>query len=475
MSEHDEICRKTIVEVAPLIESGSLSPVTLTEAMLTRIEAIDDRLNSYITVTRDLALAQAHRAEQEIAAGDYRGALHGIPLGIKDLVNIAGVKTTCASTIMADYTPDFSATVMENLNEAGAITLGKLNLTEFALYGYHPEYTAPSNPWNLAHWAGVSSSGSGAATGASLCFGAIGSDTGGSIRFPSAACGIVGIKPTFAKVSRHGVFPLADTLDHVGPMTRSVADAAIMLAAMEGRDERDPSTRCDPPGQYLDAIRTGVKGLRVGIDRDYCAGDTDPAMTAACFRALDKFADLGAEIIEFNRPEMVKAADHWMDTCAVDALNGHHDFYPAQRDQYGPVFRALLDHGAQVSAQAYAAGEKQRQATRALFDALFCEVDVIATPAMPTPAPPQSETPPQQVALPEDIAPLVRYAAPSDYSGNPSITFPNGFTDGGVPTAMQLIGNTADETTIIRAAYAYEQASEWFRMRPDEAHLHGSK
>lgn len=466
MAIDEDVLTATLTDVARLIETRAVSPVELTEAMLARIEALDGRIRSYLLVTGDLALAQARAAEAEIRRGSYRGPLHGVPIALKDLVNTAGIATTCASVILRDFVPDYDAAVVERLNAAGAVTLGKLNLTEFALYGYHPDYEPPCNPWNLDYWAGVSSSGSGAATAASLCYGSLGTDTGGSIRFPSAACGVVGIKPTFGKVSRYGVFPLADTLDHIGPMTRSVADAAAMLTVLEGRDPRDGATRTDPPGDYASALRQDLEGMRIGIDREYCTTDTDPAMTKAVFDAVALMADAGATIIELNAPELADAAEHWMATCSVDALVGHENLFPERADDYGPVFRSLLEHGNGVSASEYMIAQRQRQATRALLDELLSGIDVIVCPAAPSPAVPQSEFPPQQVAPVEGIAALVRFAAPTNFSGNPSLTLPNGFTDDGIPLAMQFIGRHGDEASVIRAGAGYEASTDWHRRRP---------
>lgn len=457
---------RTIAEVAPLIERRELSPVDLVEAQLARIAALDGQLKSFILVTADLAREQARVAEREIAGGHYRGPLHGIPIGLKDLIDTAGIPTTCASPLLRDHRPTTNAAIVERLEAAGAVCVGKLNLTEFALYGYHPAFDPPRNPWNLDYWAGVSSSGSGVAVAASLCFGAIGSDTGGSIRFPAAACGIVGLKPSFGKVSRHGVFPLADTLDHLGPMTRSVGDAALMLAVLEGRDERDPATRSDPRVDYLAAMAGGASGLRVGIDRAYCAADTDPAQTDATARACFMLRGQGVEIVDIDLGGITGAAEHWLAVCAVDALLHHRRFYPERAGAYGPVFRALLDYGTQVTAENYARGQRARQAVTALIERELQRVDCILCPAAPSPAMPQAAFPPQQVAPPETVAPLVRYSAPTNFSGHPSLTVPNGFTAGGLPTAMQFIGRLGDEATIMRVGTAYERATEWHRRRP---------
>ena len=466
MSPLSELLTRTITDVAPLIAKREVSPVELFEAQLERIAAHDASLRSYLLLTAELGRAQALEAEREIAAGDYRGPLHGIPLGLKDLICTKGIPTTCASPILRDFRPLLNAAIVEKLYAAGSLCTGKLNLTEFALYGYHPEFDYPRNPWNTDYWAGVSSSGSGVAVAASLCFGAIGTDTGGSIRFPSAACGVVGLKPTFGKVSRHGIFPLADTLDHIGPMTRSVADCALMLAALEGRDERDPSTRSDPGVDYLAEIARGAEGIRIGIDRDYCSEDTDPEMREACFRACYILHGQKMVVQDLSLPGITDVAAHWQDTCAVDALLRHREWFPARAADYGPVFRALLEYGLTVTAEDYARGQKLRQFTMALFDKAFREVDVIVCPAAPSAAMPQSQFPPQQVAPPEAVAPLVRYSAPTNFSGHPSLTVPNGFTADGLPTAMQFIGRHGEEATLFRVAAAYEQATGWHKRRP---------
>lgn len=466
MSELDSICTGSMLNAAALIKNKEISPVELTQAMLARIAALDDKLHSYLLVCDELAIKQAKTAEAEIQSGAYRGPMHGIPIGLKDLLYTKGIPTTCASTIMRDFVPTFDAAIVESLAQAGAVTLGKLNLTEFALYGYHPEFTPPNNPWKLDHWSGVSSSGSGAATSGSLCFASIGTDTGGSIRFPSSACGIVGIKGTFGKVSRYGIFPLSDTMDHPGPMARTVADAAAMLSIIEGRDERDQATRSDPKVDYLSLLDGNVQGLRIGIEREFCSTDTDPEQAAATFAALEHYTALGAKVVEITAPDLAKPSLSWMDTCAVDALLRHREFYPERADEYGPIFRSLLDHGAKVTAQAYAEAVLDRQEITATLENIFTRCDVMLCPSTPTPAPPQSLVPPQQVSPPEEMPKLVRFTAPFNYSGSPSVTLPNGFNQAGLPLSMQLIGRLGDEATIIRAAHAYEQTTEWHKARP---------
>src|SRR5215210_941244 len=276
MANVAELCTKTLTEVAALIKKKEVSPVELTGAMLDRIAVHESKLYSYLTITAELALRQAKEAEQEITKGIYRGPLHGMPIAVKDLCFTKGIRTTCSSKILWDWVPDHNATVVDKLNASGAVLLGKLGMTEFALAGYHPSIHPPVNPWDAERWPGASSSGSGVATAASLCFGSLGSDTGGSIRFPSAACGIVGVKPTYGRVSRYGVFPLGETLDHIGPMTRCVVDAAIILRAIAGFDPHDPTSQRVTVRDYLTTVYNGVNGVRIGVDEEYCTKGTDP-------------------------------------------------------------------------------------------------------------------------------------------------------------------------------------------------------
>src|SRR5215813_22958 len=271
----------TIAELAALIKSQQLSPVAVTQALLERITQLDGRYQSYATVMADHALDEARVAERDIRAGTYRGHLHGVPVAVKDLCFTKGVRTMGGTKALANHIPTFDATVVTRLQAAGAILLGKLNLTEGAMGGYHPDFAIPVNPWHAERYAGASSSGSGVATAAGLCFGSLGSDTGGSIRFPAAACGIVGLKPTWGRVSRYGVLALAESLDHVGPMTRSTMDAAIMLQAIAGPDPYDPTASLEPVPDLVHAIAAGIQGVRVGFDEQYATRDVDPELADA--------------------------------------------------------------------------------------------------------------------------------------------------------------------------------------------------
>ncbi len=461
-----ELCSKTLSEVAGLIKKKDVSPVELTQAMLDRIAALDGKLYSYLTVTADLALQQARAAEQEISRGIYRGPLHGIPIAVKDLCYTKGIRTTCASKILANWVPDYSATVVEKLSAAGAVLLGKLGMTEFALSGYHPSIHPPVNPWAADRWPGASSSGSGAATAASLCFGSLGSDTGGSIRFPSASCGIVGVKPTYGKVSRYGVFPLGWSLDHIGPMTRSVADAAAILRAIAGFDPQDPTTRRVTVRDYLDTVYNGVKGIRIGVDEQYCTDGVDPQVSKAVLATISVLKDLGASIQEVKVASINEATDIWYTICAAETAAAHEQWYPSRADDYGPTFRAFLADGVKITGIDYAKAEVMRQVVRRMLADLLQKVDLLLCPSMPTVPMLLKDFSPQGVLSREGAGPLLRHTAPFDLTGSPTISVPCGFSVEGLPLSLQLIGRADEEGLVMQAGYAYEQATEWHKCRP---------
>jgi amidase len=466
MATGAELCCKTLGEVAALIATRDLSPVELTRAVLDRIAALDGALHSYLTVTADLALRQARAAEQEIGRGTHRGPLHGVPIAVKDLCYTRGVRTTCASKILADWVPQFSATVVERLEAAGAVLLGKLGMTEFALSGYHPSISPPVNPWAADRWPGASSSGSGVATAASLCFASLGSDTGGSIRFPSASCGIVGVKPTYGRVSRYGVFPLGESLDHIGPMTRSVADAAVVLRAIAGFDPRDPTTRRAAVPDYLATLGDGVKGIRIGVDEKYGTEGVDPQVARAVLATRSVLADLGASIREVKVSGIHEATEVWYTLCAAETAAAHQRWYPSRADDYGPTFRAFLADGVKVSGIDYAKAAAAREVLRRMLDDLMQEVDLLLCPSMASQPMPLGDFPPDAVLSREASAPLLRHTAPFDLTGSPTISVPCGFSVEGLPISLQLVGRPDEEGLVMRAGHAYEQATKWHERRP---------
>ncbi|MDE0089095.1 MAG: amidase [Candidatus Poribacteria bacterium] len=457
---------KTITEVAELLSSKKLSPVELTTIMLERIEQHDGRLKSYATVTAEHAMTAAQQAEQEITTGNYRGLLHGVPIGVKDLCFTEGVRTMGGAKVLQNHVPEYDSTVVKKLYESGAVLLGKLNLTEGAMGGYHPEFDIPINPWNPDRWTGSSSSGSGVATAAGLCSGSIGSDTGGSIRFPSAACGIVGIKPTWGRVSRYGVFALAESMDHVGPMTRSVADAGIMLAAIAGFDANDPTSLPNPVPAMLDGIDTGVKGVRIGFDENYATKDVDTELAEAVQTGVEVLEELGAEVIEVQLPDMDEYVLVWPTICSAEAVLAHAATYPSMRDSYGPWFQGWLDMGAQVTGAGYAEANNLRAECTGHLRRVFQDIDVLVCPSMS--APPHIVTP-ELLYGPKETraARFQRFTAPFDYNGAPTLSVPCGMNSERLPLSIQFVGKHLSEPLLCQVGHAYESATSWHNMHPN--------
>ena len=458
---------KTITELADLIRSGQLSPVEATRAQLERIDALDGDLKSYATVMADAAMAQASAAEAEISGGNYRGPLHGVPIAVKDLCFTTGVRTMGGTRVMADHVPDFDATVVTRFDDAGAVLLGKLNLTEGAMAGYNPDRGVPVNPWDADAWSGASSSGSGVAAAAGLCYACLGSDTGGSIRFPSASCGVVGIKPTWGRVSRHGVLALAESLDHVGPMTRSTADAGIVLQAIAGADPNDPTSLPDPVPDMLEGAAQGVAGLRFGFDERYATDEVDPELAQAVLDSVKLLGDLGGEIVEVQLPPLEEYLAAWPVLCTAEAALAHEATYPSRRDEYGPWFMGWLDQGAAVTGVDYARANNLRAACNGHIRDAFAGIDVLVTPSMPSRAFPVADLAPFD-PLPEeglDMG-LLRFTAPFDFNGAPTLSVPCGLSSDGLPLSLQFVGKHLQEPLLCRIGCAYEQATEWHDLHP---------
>ena len=334
---------QSLTTVSNLVRRRKLSPVEATRAILERIARLDGQYRSYVTVLADRALERAKAAEAEIARGLWRGPLHGVPIAVKDLWNTTFAPTAAGTAIFKNFIPSFNATVVDRLEQGGAVILGKLRMTEGAYTSHHPEAPGPLNPWNTGYWVGSSSTGSGVATSLGLCYGSLGTDTGGSIRFPSATCGLTGIKPTWGRVSRHGVFPLAESLDHVGPITRSAADSAAILGAIAGYDVDDATTYSATPPDYLETIGDGVRGLRIGIDRGYATDGVDPQVVAAFNEAERVFADLKAKVCAVQFPPYQRLVSLWIAMCSVETAAAHKETYPARKPEYGPDLAALID------------------------------------------------------------------------------------------------------------------------------------
>ncbi|MXW28546.1 MAG: amidase [Chloroflexi bacterium] len=459
----EELCYATIEELAPRLAAGDLCPVELTRAQLDRIAAIDGAWRSYATVMAESALEAADRARQEIASGRYRGPLHGIPVAVKDLCFTQGTRTMGGTKVLEDLVPDFDSTVVAKFKSAGAILLGKLNLTEGAMGGYNRARQIPLNPWAPDRWTGASSSGSGVATAAGLCYASLGSDTGGSIRSPAAACGITGLKPTWGRVSRYGVLDLAQSLDHVGPMTRSTWDCAAVLETIAGDDSNDATTLPEPAPALLDEIAAGIAGLRVGYDPGYATRDVDERIAAAVAESVRALEALGAEIVDVELPPIDPYTLVWPTLCSVEALAAHAETFPSRARDYGPWFRGWLELGASKSAVEYAEACDLRAELTGLLARAFDGIDMLACPAGGDLPHPVSEETLYDGPMVDHGPVRRRFAAPWDMNRAPTLTLPNGWTEEGLPTALQLVGSPGDEAVLCRAGYAFEQATDYRR------------
>jgi amidase len=463
----------SLQDVARRIQSRDLSPVELTRLMLERIAKVDPILKSYATVMSDQAVADATAASHEIRAGRYRGPLHGMPVAVKDLCYSKGVRTMGGTAVLRDFVPTFDGTVVSKLRAAGAVILGKLNLSEGAAAGYNPAFDVPLNPWRADRWPGMSSSGSGVATAAGLCFGAIGTDTGGSIRNPASANGVVGLKPTYGRVSRYGVLPMAPSLDHVGPMTRRVADAAIMFDAIAGFDPQDATSLNEPPPNVLSQLNRGVKGVRIGIDRNYALTGIGGGQKAALEKALQVLAGLGAHIVEVKMPDLSGIVDTWMTICSSEMVAAHAANYPSRAQEYGPYLREFLQTGSRVTPTALAAARKHRADLTAQFVTLLDSVDAMAGPAGGDPAWPITHElqvgplPAYHAAWSAAAPRSAEFTMPMDLAGVPAICLPCGFAPEGVPYSIQFTGRRVSEPMLCQIAHAYEQATSWHDRQPN--------
>src|SRR3984885_4872483 len=455
----------TLLDVSQRIQSRALSPVEVTKAELDRIAALDPKLKSYATVMADSAMAQAKQAEAEIGRGEVKGLLHGVPIAVKDLCWTTNAPTAAGMTIHKDYMPSEDATVVKRLSDAGAIILGKLQMTEGAYADHHPNIAPPRNPWNAEAWPGASSSGSGVATAAGLCYGSLGSDTGGSLRFPSAANGVTGLKPTWGRVSRYGVFELAASLDHIGPMARSAADCGAILSVIAGQDPRDTTSVPLPVPDYLHGLSGDLRGVTIGVDRRWTSEGTDEAASKVLNEGLRAAADLGAKIREIAFPDPKAVIDDWFPLCGIEAAVAHEATYPSRKDEYGPGLAGLLDLGLQQSGKDYQKIVLRREAFRGAVRLVFEQVDLMAVPAQAFAAP----TLAKMGALGEDaslVTGLLRFTCPFDMTGSPTITLPAGFAPNGGPVAFQFVGRHFEEAGLVRAGDAFQRVTDWHKRHP---------
>ncbi len=461
----DDLCLLDLVEIGRRVQARQLSAVEVTQAVLDRIARLDGRLKSYVTLTGDLALAEAGQADAQIARGAIRGPLHGVPIAVKDLCHTKGIPTSAGMTIHKDYRSEHDATVVTRLREAGAVLLGKLKLTEGAFGAHHPSIDPPINPWSAAHWTGVSSSGSGVATAAGLCYGSLGTDTLGSIRFPSTMNGVTGLKPSWGRVSRAGVFVLAQSMDHIGPMARSAADAAAMLGAIAGPDPDDPTAVHEPVPDYLAGIGGGVRGLRIGIDRALIAAGADTDMVRATEEAAAVLTRNGALLRDVRCPSPDAVVPDALALCGVEAAVAHEATYPSRAAEYGPVLTGLLETGRALDGLAVAKIWHRREAFRGQLNALFRDIDLLIMPAMNRAAPTLADVTGAR-RTPAAVEARIRFTAPFNMSGHPTLTLPGGKTADGLPVGFQIVARHMEEALVLRTGHAFQQVTDWHRRRP---------
>lgn len=458
-----ELTSLTITEAADRIAGRELSPLDLTQAYLARIDSLDPQLNCFITLTPETALHAARQAEEAVMRGEYLGPLHGIPLALKDLYETAGVRTTAGSLFFKDHVPQKDCAVWGKLQAAGAVNLGKLNMHEIALgvTNLNPHYGACHNPWALDRSPGGSSGGSGAALAADLCMGSLGTDTGGSIRIPAALCGIVGLKPTYGRVSLRGVIPLSWNLDHAGPMARQVKDAAILLQAISGYDPLDPYSVNIPVPDFVRHLDGDVRGWKVALAGDRFFHRADQEVWTAVEAAAQIFEELGAQVssVDFTGGYEAAKANGLM--TPSDAAAFHRDRLQENPEYFGADVRQRLQIGSAYTSMEYILARHTQSELRRQFENFFHAYDVLFTPTTPIPAPTLEG--PDAV---EQARLLTRFTAPFNLTGLPALSVPCGFTPQGLPVGLQIVAGPWAEVKVLNAGLAYERATQWHERRP---------
>ncbi len=478
----------TMREASDLIKKGEVSSVELTQSVLSRIEKIDGRLNSYITILGDESLRSAEEVDKELASGSYRGPLHGIPISIKDIFVVTGVRTTCGSKILESFVPPYDSTVTRKLKDAGAIILGKSNMDEFAMgSSTETSYFGPTmNPWDLERVPGGSSGGSASAVAASLCYASVGTDTGGSIRQPAALCGVVGMKPTYGRVSRFGMIAFASSLDQGGPITKSVEDAAIMLRLISGSDRKDSTSVDISVPDYAKCLKDEIRGIRIGVPKEYFVEGIDTDVDRAVRDAIALVEDLGGDVQEISLPHTEYAVSAYYIIAPSEASSNLARYDGVRYGFRTPTAKNVIDMYRETRAAGFGDEVKRRimigtyglsagyydayylkaQRVRTLvkrdFEEAFKSVDVIVTPTTPEPAfrIGEKSDDPLKMYL-SDI-----FTIPCNLAGLPGISIPCGFKSGGLPIGLQILGRPFDEETILRVAYAYEQHTNWRERKP---------
>jgi amidase len=461
----DDIAYLGLLEVSERILRRELSAEAVTRVLLDRIERLDGRLHSFQLVLAEAALDQARAADEEIAKGFWRGPLHGVPVGVKDLLHTRDLPTMAGMALLSDFRPSEDATVVARLKRAGAVIIGKLHMTEGATLDHHPSLPRPVNPWSAAHWTGVSSSGSGVATAAGLCFGALGTDTAGSIRMPSAANNLTGVKPTWGRVSRHGLMHLAESFDHIGPMARSASDATAILQAIAGFDPADPTSLAEPVPDYRAGLSGGVSDLVIGVDWAYATEGLADEIVGAVKSAAEVFAGLGARVREIDFPsnKMVGAV---MPLLTAEIGAAHTDHFPAKADRYGPRLRGALEAAARMDGLTVVRAQQARDRFTGALRAAFRDIDLLLVPALGCLLPTWDEINVRADDMSEMGRTVMRYTTPFNIAGVPTISLPGGFTAAGLPVGVQLVGWKLAEDKLLRAGHAFQRVTDFHARHP---------
>lgn len=463
-----ELCGLTISAASRALHAGDISAVELTRAYLERIDALNPDLNAYITVTVERALDDARNAGDALAAGRSRGLLHGIPIALGDLYKTAGIRTTAGSKIHRDYVPQIDSATARRLRSAGTVLLGKLNTHEYA-FGVttdNPHYGTTHNPWSFEHTPGGSSGGAGAAVAAGLATAALGTDTGGNLRIPAAACGTVGLKPSYGRASKAGVVPLSNLFDHVGPLTRTVEDAAIMLQAIAGYDSADKTTISTPAPHFRLQLDRGIDGLKIGIPRDYFFTELDDEVRVLVEQAIDDLRALGAKVVNIDIADVGPAVAAAYGLVHAEARKIHHKALATRPFDFGEDVHELLASPASDTATLKNAMRVCGALAQTVRES-FKSVDLMVTPTMPVAPVKIGQHSARYGGIVESLeSAMIRFTAPFNATGHPALSLPCGFTAAGLPVGLQMIGQMFDEATVIQAGHAYEQAKGWHQSTP---------
>jgi len=470
LTRKQDINYSSVAELAPRVKSGEISPVEIARTSLDRIAQLEPSLNAFLEVWGDSALDQASEAEQAISSGDYLGPLHGIPVGLKDLIDVSGKETTGGSKVLAGNVATGDATVVMQLREAGAILIGKMNLVEFAFgaTGLNPHTGDVKNPWDTTKITAGSSSGSAAAVAAGMIPVTLGSDTGGSVRMPAALCGIAGLKPTYGRVSRNGVLGLSWSMDHVGPMTRTTEDCALLMNVLAGHDPLDPASSKEPVPDFTSGINRGLNGLKIGVPQDYFFTDSvDPEIVSSVHAAIELMANNGAEIVDLPMPWVDKGRRINMGVMYPEATSVHEKMLAEHADKYSPSVRHRIQFGFNVSAIDYVRAQRARQWFSHQMAESMKKVDVLITPSVPIQTPTIADcTPaPGKTAAGGELA---NFTGVFDTTGQPSHSIPCGFTTSGMPIGMMITGHPFDESTVLRVGNAFEKLTNWHQRPPTD-------